>query len=320
MNRKQRIEQLTGALTVFVGDPQDGAFLIAENADRPDDFTQFMFHDGGILYAEVGSHGWGDDDDQLPAEARAALGKLGFTGGGRRRNHRNEGLPHDPHFLANLVEQAFGAAYGPGLRDLVFATTHVPTQEWLRETGTWTRILAVDSSMRTVHVDRGLIKEVLESRGLNLFADPKGDMMTFWGYEPEIGSELKIWFKLEGEDEDVYRVSATGDRPLPRGAWNEATLLCNEWNSEHRWPSASVMTVEKDGQSLGFVELNANIPVKHGASPRMLDDFTGRVVYGMFEFFRWFREKRESATVAPVEAPLNGNANLPATCPSSAWL
>src|ERR1700682_3756975 len=100
MRRLQRIEQLTGALTVFVGNPLDGAFLIVENVDRPDDFVQFIFHDGGVLYGEVGSHGWGDEADELTAEERASLVKLGFTGGGRRRNYRNDGLPHDPPFLA----------------------------------------------------------------------------------------------------------------------------------------------------------------------------------------------------------------------------
>lgn len=305
MTKEQRIEQLTGALTAFVGDPHDGGFLIIEDADRPDDFAQFMFHDGGVLLGEVGSHGWGDDADQLPAEAPAVLVKLGFTGGGRRRNYRNDGLPHDPRFLANLVEKTFAAAYRPGLKDLVFATTHVPTQAWLQESGTWTRVRAMDPSTQPVQVDHSLIREVLDSRGLHLFADHKGDFMTFWGYEPEIGTEVKIWFKLDGDDEDVYRVSATGDRPVPREAWNDVTLMCNAWNSEHRWPKAFVITLEQDSASVGFVELSAEIPVKHGASPRMLDDFTGRVVHGTFEFFRWFREQREPATVAPAEAAAN---------------
>jgi len=297
MRRKERIEVLNGALTVFLAEPQDDAFLVIENPDRLDDFVQFMFHERGILYGEVGSHGWGEEPDQLSEGARADLLKLGFTGGGRRRNYVNEALPHDPQFLAELVEKAFAAAYSPGLTDFVFATTHTPTQGWLQENNAWTRVLGgLDPASRPINVDRGLIKEVLDSHGLHLFADPKGDFMTFWGYEPEVGTEVKIWFKLDGDDEDVYRICATGDRPLPRKAWNRATQLCNDWNNEHRWPKASVLKLKRENRSVAFVELNADIPVRHGASRRMLDDFTGRVVHGTFEFFRWLHEQREPAT------------------------
>jgi Putative bacterial sensory transduction regulator len=302
MRRKERIEVLNGSLTAFVAEPRDEAYMLIENADRPDDFVQFIFHDGGILFGEVGSHGWSDEPDQLPEKACAGLVKLGFTGGGRRRNFRNDGLPHDPQFLAELVEKAFAVAYSPGLKDYVFATTDVRTQAWLQETNTWTRVLGgIDPASRPINVDRGLIKEVLDSHGLHLFADSKGDFMTFWGYEPEVDTEVKIWFKLDGEDEDVYRISATGDRPLPRKAWNQATQLCNAWNSEHRWPKASVLKLKRDDRSVAFVELNADIPVRHGASRRMLDDFTGRVVHGTFEFFRWLHEHRDSRPLPPTE-------------------
>jgi hypothetical protein len=298
---RERFEQLRSAFRVFVANPQDESSLVIENADRPDDFIQFAFHDGGILYGEVGSHGWGDEPATLSDSARAGLVKLGFTGGGRRRNYRNDGIPHDPPFLADLVEKAFAVAYSPGLVDFVFASSHIPTKAWLHETNTWTRVPATDPASRPLMVDRALIKEVLDSHGMHLFTDPKGDLMTFWGYEAEVDTEVKIWFKLEGEDEDVYRICATGDRPVPREAWNQATQLCNEWNTEHRWPKATVFKLESHDRTVAFVELNADIPVNHGTSRRMLDDFTGRVVHGTFEFFRWLYEHRESLAVAPTE-------------------
>ena len=300
MRREERIEQLIQALNIFMADPQDDTNLVVENADRPEDFVQFMFHDGGILYGEVGSHEWGEEPQPLADAARAGLVKLGFTGGGRRRNYRNDGLPHDPGFLAELIEKTFAAAYAPGLKDFVFASTHAPTQAWLHETHTWTRVPAMDPASRPLTVDRALIREVLDSHGLLLFADPKGDFMTFWGYEPEVDTEVKIWFKLDGEDEDVYRISATGDRPLPRKAWIQATRLCNDWNSEHRWPKASVLKLKRDNRSVAFVELNADIPVRHGASRRMLDDFTGRVVHGTFEFFKWLHEQHTPTLASPT--------------------
>jgi hypothetical protein len=301
MRKEERIEVLTGALTVFLTEPQDESFLIIENPDRLDDFVQFICHDGGVLLGEVGSHGWREEPAELPEEARAALLKLGFTGGARKRNYVNEGLPHDPEFLAELVEKAFVAAYSPGLSDYVFGTTHAPTQHWLHENNAWTRALGgIDPASRPITVDRGLIKEVLDSHGLQLFADQKGDFMTFWGYEREVDTEVKIWFKLEGDDEDVYRICATGDRPLPRKAWNRAMQLCNDWNNEHRWPKASVLKLKRENRSVAFVELNADIPVARGVSRRLLDDFTGHVVHGTFEFFRWLHEQRQPTAPTPT--------------------
>jgi Putative bacterial sensory transduction regulator len=300
MTRRERIEQLNGALAVFVAEPQDDATLVIVDADRPDDFVQFVFHHGGVLFGEVGSHGWGEEPATLSAGSIEGLIKLGFTGGGRRCNFRNDGMPHDSRFLAELVEKAFAVAYSSGLKDFVFTSTHAPTQAWLCETNAWLMAPTTDPASRPLSVDRALIKDVLDSHGLCLYADPKGDLMTFWGYEPEVGTEVKIWFKLEGEDEDIYRICATGDRPLPRKAWIQATKLCNDWNNEHRWPKASVLKMKHENRSVAFVELNADIPVKHGTSRRMLDDFTDRVVHGTFEFFKWLHEQREPSST-PVE-------------------
>ena len=120
-------------------------------------------------------------------------------------------------------------------------------------------------------------------------------------YRNQLGREMYQAGHADGDDEDVYRICATGDRPLPRKAWNKATRLCNDWNNEHRWPKASVLKLKRENRSVAFVELNADIPVRHGASRRMLDDFTGRVVYGTFEFFKWLHEQREPLKLTPAE-------------------
>jgi Putative bacterial sensory transduction regulator len=95
--------------------------------------------------------------------------------------------------------------------------------------------------------------------------------------------------------------------PRRRGAQSRASGPClsashgNDWNNEHRWPKASVLKLKRENRSVAFVELAADIPVRHGASRRMLDDFTGRVVHGTFEFFNWLHEQREPRPVTQSE-------------------
>jgi hypothetical protein len=86
-------------------------FVIFEVARQPDQYVQFMIHDGTI-YGEVGSRQWGSDGIRLKEAAEAALACLGFGGGGREKNYSRDRLPKEPRRLACLTELLFGAAYG----------------------------------------------------------------------------------------------------------------------------------------------------------------------------------------------------------------
>ena len=289
MNRVQRQELIRKVLEIFLSQPIDKTFIGIENADHPDDYVQFIFHDGGVLYGEVGSREWGEQPTPLGEEAKKALVKLGFTGGGARKNYRSDSLAQDPQFLAELVERAFRAAYGRGqFTDPVFSTTHTVTEAWLHQVQAWVRTPQTPPGRRLIHVTSDTIRDLLSSRDLKVFTDSEGGHMTFWGWEPEIGTEIKLWFKLEDNDR-IYRVSATSDRPIPTKSWMSARDRCNEWNCENRWPKAYLWTKSDDGRETGFLELAQDLPVECGASVCMLDDFTARVIRGSFDFFRWWQ-------------------------------
>ena len=289
MKRADRLELIKEVLDVFLGSPVDKTFLTIESADHPDDYVQFIFHDGGVLYGEVGSHGWSEDAIPLAQRASQALMKLGFTGGGRRKNFKSDTLAQDSEWLAGLVERAFVAGYGMRhFADPVFATTHQPTAHWLQKVEAWVRAPTLPPNRRLVHVTIDTIRELLEGRGLKVFADAEGGLMTFWGWKPEYGTEVKLWFRLESDGE-IYSISATSDRPLPVKGWNGARVRCNEWNSKHRWPKAHLCVVSDGKREGGFLELAADLPVGCGTSPCMLDDFTSRAVKGSFEFFTWWQ-------------------------------
>jgi hypothetical protein len=59
----------------------------------------------------VGSREWTLPTEPLSPGSVAALQTLGFTGGGRGKNYRAEGLFPDPHSLAQLTLRLFAAAY-----------------------------------------------------------------------------------------------------------------------------------------------------------------------------------------------------------------
>jgi Putative bacterial sensory transduction regulator len=299
MKRIERLELIRRVLEIFLSEPIDKTFLNIESADHPDDYVQFIFHDGGVLFGEVCSHEWSDQPAPLGEEARKALIKLGFTGGGPRKNYRSDSLAHDPQFLAELVERAFRAAYGRGqFTDPVFSTTHLATKAWLHQVQAWVRTPELPPNRRLVHVTSDAIRDLLSSRGLKIFTDSEGGHMTFWGWEPEIGTEVKLWFKLENDDR-IYRVSATSDRPVPAESWTAARERCNEWNCENRWPKAYLWIKSDDDRQTGFIELVQDLPVECGASICMLDDFTGRVIRGSFDFFRWWQTTSKSKSMQP---------------------
>jgi hypothetical protein len=86
-------------------------FVIFGDGRDQDHYVQYMRHDGAI-HGEVGALTWIGGDRKLRRQAETALGCLGFTGAGPRRNYSRDQLPLDARRLACLTELLFGAAYG----------------------------------------------------------------------------------------------------------------------------------------------------------------------------------------------------------------
>ena len=90
---------------------RDHDYVIFEDSRDPNRYVQYLVHDSAVC-GEVGSRQWLPEAEGLRRESVAALGCLGFEGGGSRRNFSRDHLPHDPRRLACLTELLFGAAYG----------------------------------------------------------------------------------------------------------------------------------------------------------------------------------------------------------------
>ena len=111
MNRDLRLMMYEKELRRLLFEPLDHDYVIFEDSRDGNRYVQYMTHDSAI-FGEVGSRQWLAESEGLRAESVAALGCLGFEGGGVQRNFSRDHLPHDARRLACLTELLFGAAYG----------------------------------------------------------------------------------------------------------------------------------------------------------------------------------------------------------------
>lgn len=94
----------TAARSVIAGTPSP--YLIFEAYLFEEEYVQFKLY-GDQLVGEVGSREWTDRPRPFSAVARGFLAASGFGGGGPDCNYVGESLPHDPDYLAGLVESLF---------------------------------------------------------------------------------------------------------------------------------------------------------------------------------------------------------------------
>ena len=111
MEREVRLLMYEKELRRLLVELRDHDYLIFEDSRDESRFVQYLVHDSAV-YGEVGSRQWLPEAEGLRKESIAALGCLGFEGGGSRRNFSRDHLPHDARRLACLTELLFGAAYG----------------------------------------------------------------------------------------------------------------------------------------------------------------------------------------------------------------
>jgi hypothetical protein len=90
-----------------------GDYLIVHDLETPQQYVQLEVQGNGdgTIYGEIGSRQWMPPFEPLSPQAVVALRAIGFTGGGRAKNHRAEGLFPDPHSLAQLTLRLFATAY-----------------------------------------------------------------------------------------------------------------------------------------------------------------------------------------------------------------
>ncbi|HEV2035118.1 MAG TPA: hypothetical protein VGU71_13130 [Candidatus Dormibacteraeota bacterium] len=112
VKREIRLALFEKAIDRLLSEGENRDFVIFEMRGSPDSYVQYMFHDGALL-GEVGSGGWIPEGEVLEKERVAALGCLGFEGGGLRANFARDHLPQEARRLGCLTELLLGAAYQP---------------------------------------------------------------------------------------------------------------------------------------------------------------------------------------------------------------
>ena len=294
------MEVLTETMGALAEKGQDGTFVIIEDADQPDQFVQFKLHDG-VVYGEVGSRQWVEPYKPLAEDAVIALRRLGFTGGGPQQNYSVDGLPVDALALARLTEELFHTGYGrrTGL-DLVVSTNNEALYARLEGHGAWVGRLMSDELDRVKPVDLDDVERLLRRRSCRVFKDQEtGWLMTFWDWDDTLGTEVKVWFRVEAEGK-VLRISGGPDRPI-RGKrrWPQVIRACNDWNCDQRWPKAYLNAVKFGREDFGWVETSVDIPVTAGMHRRLVEEVVDEAVGATLRFFRFLNEKLDwSAAVA----------------------
>jgi hypothetical protein len=253
-----------GLLTTFLARARERGYIVIGVLGRVDEYVQFIVHDDRVA-GEVGSRQWSEPERPLPEAAVAALGRLGFTGGGPERNFARDGLPRSAVKLAKLTDTLLRTAY-----DLDEDFSPVVHEIHLNDV----------TLPRAEPFTREMVAAHLRDHATQFLRDDDGDFRVELNL-PDGAGRIVLWFLADGKDGKIYHVHAhppEGQGPSTR---TEALERCNTWNRQHRWPKACVMDA-KDGTWL--IVLGADIDLSPGITRSLFDTFTERTVGSMIEF------------------------------------
>jgi hypothetical protein len=121
MNPEERLWLIEGALTRFLVDPDAEDFMVLQSSSLPCNYMQFRHNrssEASELWAEVCSREWDCQvcgNPGLDERAKAALGFLGFEGGGHFVNPEIHHLRPNPLDLAVLADGAMRSAFAEAI-------------------------------------------------------------------------------------------------------------------------------------------------------------------------------------------------------------
>jgi hypothetical protein len=264
MNTSDRIGLYTGLLETFLARAKEKGYIIIGVPGDCDAFVQYQLH-GDRIYAEVGSRQWHDPERPLGPGAVAAIGLLGFTGGGPERNFAADGLPKSAAELAALTDRALLAAYGldgdysPVIREMTLNDVTFPRAE---------------------PFTRAIIEAHLRNHGAQFLRDEDGDFRVDLACDGD-DEPVTIWLIAGGPADVMYRVTGQAPhRPAPstRLAAMEAG---NSWNAAHREVTAFLVD---EGQSWRIM-LVSDFDLSCGITRSLFDSITERAVNGILAFW-----------------------------------
>ncbi|MFN8535069.1 MAG: YbjN domain-containing protein [Dehalococcoidia bacterium] len=131
-----------------------------------------------------------------------------------------------------------------------------------------------------------LLVKYLESRRLGYERDDETDYRVEFPFDPELGCALHIWLLLGGRDRQILSVRAVGQIPIARTEFEKVLDLCNEWNSDRRWPKAYLYR-RTPADDVGAIYLEENIDLAPGVHQELLEDWLDTMRSASVEFWIW---------------------------------
>ena len=266
MHQTDRVGLFESLLDTFLTRAREKGYIVLEVLGHPEEFVQFQMHSGRV-YGEVGARQWSEPERPLGPGPVAALGALGFAGGGPERNHRRDGLPANAAELARLADALLRAAYelpedfDPVVREMNLKDVTMP---------------------RAKPFTRDMIETHLRAHDVHFLRDEDGDFRVEFHGQDRPGT-ITVWLVARGDGDTTYTITATADgAPLPRTR-AEALSRCNRWNNERCLPKAFVV----DQGRAWYIRLAADLPLESGIHQQLLDGFTELVIGGILEFWSW---------------------------------
>lgn len=136
-----------------------------------------------------------------------------------------------------------------------------------------------------------MLEKYLSSRRLAYQRDQDEDYRVSFEFDDELGCALDMWFLLGGRDRQILAVRAVGQRPITRAEFASVLELCNEWNSDRRWPKAYLYRRSPD-EAEGAIYLEENIDLAPGIHQELLDDWLDTVRSASVQFWIWAHSEK----------------------------
>jgi hypothetical protein len=137
---------------------------------------------------------------------------------------------------------------------------------------------------------RAMVEDFLRGENMNFMIDQDGDIYLPLGKDDDTGVTYKVYLMARPGD-DIYSIVFLGDRDIPKNTWGKVIMACNEWNTNRRWPTASLHMDQETGS--GQVFLEGHIKLGTGVHQEFLKRFTLSHVAGGISFWEWVTEEKK---------------------------
>jgi Putative bacterial sensory transduction regulator len=92
----------------------------------------------------------------------------------------------------------------------------------------------------TYPLSKPLIERALDSLGVKYQSDSEGDIFVIFPEEEKVGSEIYVWFMVEGTDNTIFNILSSVAPKIPQSKWPNALLTCNEFHMKARYGRAFI--------------------------------------------------------------------------------